>query len=482
MSSRIQFIAIVAAILIIGAALRFHGLGTWPFAGDETATLLEETILFHGVQVSEQTQYYRLPHLIPVSYFLLHISQTLFGSDEFGSRFLMAIVGTVGIVAIFMLLNGLMERSTAIATALLVTMWPEHILQSQQARFYAVAAFFSFLAILVGAFALKRKPLLFYALSCGLAFAAMLTHTLLVVLFPMIFVGIVAGSYAQRQPVPKNLWLAFLVAAIIVAGFFGFYALQFLRGWNEGATWGYSVAHSVLASIAMIGWPIALLAMLGFLLMLYERGAQNWYWATCFFGWAVATIALPALVTYQEQYIFPLSLGALVPAGYAIGVVYKYLRPRGVLIAAGWLLLMCLSNLPSLASYYADGSRHDFRSAAEYIKEKWAPGDRVTGFSVGLVRHYAGGCCEPMIPLGSNALSKLKELTAHDGRLWIVLESGRSGLPRNLQEWLFANTCHKLEIKGKRFDYWEPIVDVYLFAPMRGAYDATSNAPQSSIE
>lgn len=473
MSSRIQFIGIVATILILGAALRFYGLGAWPFAGDETATLLEEKVLFHDVQVSEHSQTYRLPHLIPVSYFLLHISQTLFGSDEFGSRFLMAIVGTAGVVAIFMLLDGLIERPAAIAVALLVMVWPEHIFQSQQARFYAAAAFFSFLSILFGAFALKRKPLLFYTLSCVLAFAAMLTHTLMVVLFPLIFAGIVTGSYAQRKPVPKNLWLVFLVAAIIVVCFFEFYAMQFLRGWNQGSTWGYSVAHSVLASIVMIGWPIALLSMVGFLLMLRERGAQNWYWATCFIGWAVATIAFPSLVIYQEQYIFPLSLGALVPAGYTIGVVYKHLKPRSVLIASAWLLLMCLSNLPSLASYYVDGSRSDFRSAAEYIKEKWAPGDRVTASSVELVRYYASGCCEPMIPLGlpSNALSKLKELTANGGRLWIVLESGRSGLPKNLQEWLFANTCHKLEIKGKRFDYWEPVVDVYLFDPMRGAND-----------
>lgn len=467
MPARIQFISITVAVLVIGAALRFYGIGAWPFAGDETATLLEERVLFHEVQAPESSQAYRLPHLVPLSYFLLHIGQALFGSDEFGSRVMTAIVGTAGVVVIFMLLDGPMGRPTAIATALLATLWPEHVFQSQQARFYIVAAFFAFLSMLVGGFALKRRPVLFSGIACGLAFAAMLAHTLMVVLFPMIFMGIVAGSYAERKPVPKGIWLVFLITTVLVAVFFGSYVMPLLHGWNQGQSWGYSVVHSVLASIDMVGWPIALLAAVGLLLMLYGRSAKNWYWVTCFSGWAVATIMLPVFVIYQPAYVFPLALSVLVLAGYVIARVYEYLRLTNVPIAVAWLLLICLSNVPALASYYADGSRCDFRSAAEYVKKNWESGDRLTAVSTGLVRYYADGCCEPMIPLplGSNAVSRLKDLAARQGRFWIVLESGRSGLPGDIQQWLFANAWHKLQIKGRRFDYAEYVVDVYLYSP-----------------
>jgi hypothetical protein len=464
-------------LMAIAGALRFYKLGDWPFAGDETATLAEEQSLFLHGDAPQDTQIYRLPRAIPLSHLFHHIGNSLAGLDEFGSRMMMAVLGTLSVGLVFLMLDALRGRVAAIATSLLVALWPEHILYSQQARFYIVAAFFAYLCILIGAFAAQRRSTLLCLLLGVSGFAAMLSHTLMGVLLPITFAGIFAAAVADRRPLPKNALLVFLGSVIAVGIFFQFYLRPLLSGWNTGATWGYGVLHSTLASVNMVGWPVVLLAALGFLVLLHERNGQNWYWITCTLGWAAAGVVFPLVVAHHPEYVFPLAISAVVLAGCAIAAVYEALRSRSLLIAVAWVGLACLGNLPSLASHYLDGSRPDMRTAAQYVKNHWQPGDRVTGFSVGLFCYYAPGC-EPAIALPpTQAAPKLAELADGKGRLWVVVQSGRSGLPEDLRKWLGTRCSHELKVRRTRFDYADNCVDVFLYAPVGDKRNASPLAP-----
>ncbi|MDA1178659.1 MAG: hypothetical protein O2931_07670, partial [Planctomycetota bacterium] len=77
---------ILLALLALAGLLRFYNLGSWAFAGDETATLAEVEVLFEGKPAPEQSQKYRLPRIIPLSYLIQHVGTASFGRDEFGSR------------------------------------------------------------------------------------------------------------------------------------------------------------------------------------------------------------------------------------------------------------------------------------------------------------------------------------------------------------------------------------------------------------
>lgn len=452
--------------MLSGGFLRFYKLGDWSFANDETSTLGEVKTMFTDEQVSPEDPAYRLPRIIPLSYLILHAGNTLFGADEFGSRVILAMLGTAILGIIFIFLDGLMGRPVAIATSVLTALWTEHIYHSQQTRFYIIAAFFSFLCMLAGAVTLKQKNTGWGIFTCCLALAAILSHSVMVVLLPIVFMGILVGSYAERRPVPRKLWLFFPAAAILAAGFFLFYLSPLIHGWNPGATWGYSVTHSILASINMISWPISLLAAIGLILMIHERSAQNWYWVVCAFGWIAATMVFPLYVSYHPSYVFPLAFSGIVLAGFTIGEIYKFLRQRSVLIGAVWVGLACLLNLPSLVSHYADGSRPDMRTAANYVKSHWQAGDRVAGTAMGRFRYYAQGYA-PTIPLapGAAAIPKLKDLINSQGRLWIVLESQRGGIPEELDRWLQNNTIHQVRVQQRRFDYQENTMDVFLYTP-----------------
>jgi hypothetical protein len=455
---------IALGLVLLAGTLRFHKLGDWPFAGDELATLEEEEAFYGNKPVSPESQIYRLPHIIPLSHFFHHVGQTLFGRDEFGSRVLLAVFGTLGVGAAFLLLDSLQGRPSAVATALLMAVCPEQIFQSQQTRYYIIVAFFAGLAMLLGGFVARRRSTPSAIVVCLVICAAILCHTLMAILLPIIWIGIVAGSKADRQPFPKNVAGVFLVTSILVAVFALLYVKPYMSGWNSGATWGYGVVHSLLAAINGIGWPIALLAMLGGLMMLRERNPQNWYWLACAAGWGSACVLFPRIVAYHPSYVFPLAIGMFVPAGFAVGTVYECLRTKGAFLGAAWMGLACLLTLPNLASHYVDGSREDIRTAAQYVKCNWRPGDRVTGFTMGGFAHYAPGC-EPAIPLSSDAVRSVQELVRNKKRLWVVVQSFRGGLAWDLEHYLGTHFSHELKVRRTRFDYAEYCVDVFLYSP-----------------
>jgi 4-amino-4-deoxy-L-arabinose transferase-like glycosyltransferase len=456
--------SILLCILAMAAFLRFYKLGDWPFANDELATVEEERAFYSNDVASSATQKSRLPRIIPLSYYLHQLNNSLFGRDEFGSRILMATFGAASVGAAFLLLDPLMGRPTAIATALLLAMWPEHIFQSQQTRYYIIVSFFSFLAILLGAYATRRPTVPLATVVCCLILFAVLCHTLMSVLLVLIFTGIVAGLYVERKLLPKSVALLFLLTGLILAAFYFLYLKPLLSNWNSEAEWGYGVVHSLLASVNSIGWTVALLAALGLLLWLKTPTAMNRYWSICTLGWIAASAVLPLVVSYHPAYVFPLSIGIIVAAGNAVGTIYEQLRVKGSVIGVAWVGLACLGTFPSLVSHYLDGSRPDFRNAARFVESQWKTGDRVAGYSIGLIGYYAPDC-KPAIPLPLDSLDELRKIADGKGRVWLVLQSSRSGLPDDISHWLGANCSHELKVRRTRYDYADYSVDVFLFTP-----------------
>ena len=174
-------------------------------------------------------------------------------------------------------------------------------------------------------------------------------------------------------------------------------------------------------------------------------------------------MVLPLVLPYQTWYTFPFSLIGLVLAGFAITEVYERLRPAGRFASAAWLCVALGLNLPSLISYYADGSRVDMRSAAHYVAEHWHPGDRVASVRLETFQYYAPNR-EPafQLPSGDEATAALDRLAAGPGRLWIVVDSTRGGLPAALQGWLNAHAAPRFHVSARRLDYFENSIDVFV--------------------
>jgi hypothetical protein len=251
----------------------------------------------------------------------------------------------------------------------------------------------------------------------------------------------------------------------LAGGFLVFYLLPRVRGWNAGEGWGAGAGHSLLASIYELGWPVALMAGFGAISVVRQRDAQGWYWLAWAGLWAAASMILPLIVVYHPAYVFPLTLGAIVLAGYGAGQVYSHLHRQTPTLGVAWIGVIAALNLPSLLSYYSDGSRHDYRVAAQFIENHWQQGDQVAAVAPGALRRYAEVCQDAVSLRTWDPLPDLKELSLSPCRLWIVIPSDRPGKPEALRRWLGTQCTQQLEFRPRRYDYRENVVEVYLYTP-----------------
>ena len=465
MSRRTLFVLACLALAVVAAGMRFHRLGDWAFTGDELATLDEADRLFQAADGPLTSQADRLPRALPVSYSLHSLTYAAFGRDEWGSRVLGAVLATVQVVAVFVGLVRPLGAAPALATALLLLLWPEHLYRSQENRFYMTTALFASLAMLAGSQAVARRSMGWTLAACACCFAALLSHTLQAVLFGGLFLALAAAARAARERPLARLPLIVIGAGLAAGGFVLVYVVPLLRGWNGDQAWGYGVAHSVMAAVSQIGWPTALLAGVGAAAVVWQRDEQGWYWLTWAGVWFAAALALPFVVAYHPGYVFPLSLGVLVLAGRAVALVYDGLREQRPLAAYAWVGLACMFNLPGVFSHYADGNRSDIRTAAQFVSRHVQPGDRVSAFSNRLVQHYAAPGVAPIALSLARPLESVQKLSATPERMWIVVASGRAGKPDDLARWLGKHCTLEMQRRPKRYDYYENVTEVYLYTP-----------------
>ena len=475
-------IILVLLLLAVAGVMRFAKLGTWSFDHDELFTILETNILFGLAEVPEthlqdgtvrpeDSQLTRLPKMLPLAYATHRLGYYLFGENEFGSRVMPAVFGILGIGAVFLLGWSIFGCSGTMVLTLLMMFWPAHVFNSQQNRFNSETFFFEILVFLLAAHTVRQRSVL-SGFLLGLAAGGMiLCHTLTGLIWGIVLAGILAAWITERRPLPLGVGAVLIGFSLLFAGFAVFYIVPLASGWNDFVAWGYSPPHAVMATINMLGFPVALFAALGGLLALTKfRSPDNAFWATVALGCGVCVLILPNLIALNPMYLFLFVFPFLVLAARFTDHVFRRLREPGtagnVALAVAWIGLVCCSNLPSLASYYLDGSRCNHREAFEYVREHWRENDRLTGYTMGSAKWYIPEC-NSRIPLKmSGAVEQLEELTeSDDRRLWIVVHSYRGGLDPELRRWLGKHCSYELRVGKKRFDYDEYTVEVFLCEP-----------------
>jgi Dolichyl-phosphate-mannose-protein mannosyltransferase len=470
-SSRRAYLATALAIGLLAGGLRFYRLGAYPFGNDETATLREADSFFRGPLPQENRpaateladQIDRLPRLVPLGYAVLEVGYRLVGTDEFGSRSTMALLGTLSAVVVFLGLAGPLGTPGAVAAALLVAFWPEHLFHSQNNRFYMTAGFCAVVCMIAGSRAVARNSAGAIVLACLAALAAIAAHTLQGVLIGGLSCALVAAALVGRRPLPWGQLGIVTVTGLLALAVLVLYLLPVARGWNQGELWGYGIRQSLQGAVAQLGWPTVLLAVPGGLALWHRRPAQAGYWLTFAGLWLAAGIVFPLTIVYYTFYVFPLAFAVVVLAGCGLGAVYEALRPQGRLLAGAAVAAGCLLNLPSVYSHYQDGGRHDYRTPAHFVEQHWQPGDRLASVSSDILGYYSPLCREQVFGLnGTDPLPQLEMLAQTPGRLWIVLSSGRSGHPAEVGAWLARHCSRELLVRKKRLDYYDYAVEVFL--------------------
>jgi mannosyltransferase len=156
-------VALLAAVVAAGAALRFATLDLQSFWVDEGATvlLLRDDLggLLDGLTVTEKTP--------PLYYLLSWLWTRPFGTGEVGVRSLSALIGVLTIPAAFALARELVGERAGLLAAALVAVNPLLVWYSQEARAYALLVLLATLATL---YAARGQPWR-WALASALALA-----------------------------------------------------------------------------------------------------------------------------------------------------------------------------------------------------------------------------------------------------------------------------------------------------------------------
>lgn len=284
MSNRRRFIPALIALLLLGAILRFWGLGVKAYGNDEATTslrvaggtLTEYRALFDGrprkasalrayqeqlagtntgdVVASLRTEDPQHPPL----YYVLNRSWETVAAGPWGHRALAALFGVAGIAAAaWLAYECSLSASAALLAAALCAVSPYFILYSQQAREYslwaALTAVATALALRIGR--LGARP--FAAVLYGLTVFAGLQTALL-------FAGVVLAHAGATLFTGRGRGRVLVPAAALAAG--GLFALVWLpavAGNQTAVTNNVFLAERLPAKVFIAKWLVNTVAVFG---------------------------------------------------------------------------------------------------------------------------------------------------------------------------------------------------------------------------
>jgi len=440
-AARLPLRAIAVASLVV--IVMFAGpIGRWPWDHDEVQSLMELRVVPLDRYPGPPAQMERMARLIPLWNAIQGTALKLLPANEWGTRLLPSLFGAF--VVIISLLAAFRWRGTWFGWSILTIMAGSQTLVwlSQQNRFYSLALLWTALAFV--AIAIEDDRFIYDALAGVFAMAAVLSHNLTLVVFGLCAV---AGAIAWLMrwistPAARRL----VIAASLTSVLYLLYVRPLLGSWISGGTGGTS---PVVSFVAQVGIAPMALAAFGCWHALTNR-AEGWL------RWWVLVLVLDAafiatspwtLKNWNPRYalFFMPPVWVLAAAGTAL--IAESLRPQ---LRAVWILAVLALLLPKLGSHFIDGSRHDFRSAAEIIARQ-APAADVMSDWPGELQYY-------LQPL-TGQKARYLEPVLPDTPLVVALGTNAWEPPLSVP----GRTVHLLgQVARRRFDEQSHVVRVYL--------------------
>jgi len=462
--------AVSIAFLLLGCATRFYRLD-WSVSGDHTSTLGQvQSLLDKPFFLDEFGKNDLLPRAIPVGYVLQAITFKAAGTTEAGSRAGCALAGALGIgLAVFFALR---LFGLAFGTALggMLALWPWLLIHSQSNRIYSYAFLFTSAALLATCVAWRRNSIFWGALGGGLSAIAIGTHSISAVVPAGLLLFLLAEILTKRSSIQRRALMGYVVAGVplmLVAVALTVWAMDHRPAAVAATEAWHRVPH--LDGLAFnVGWSVTLLSVVGWFLSWRSDDPSDRMWAMIAVAIVAACVLVPFVAAFRPDYVFPSSLVFFLLATRVLTRVYEAVSPNSKLLAVGVVAAVVLFPLPSFVSYYQDGDRKDYRTAAAFIEKQFRAGDLVAADTQGALGYYLD---VPVLPAGRpsttapRTIATLTELASQGKRVWYVCRFAREEPSPEVDRWFWQNAVRMRRIMKKRFDYHENILDVYLFNP-----------------
>lgn len=468
---------VTVVFLLLGLATRLYHLD-WSASGDHTSTfkevqsLVEKPFFLTNLEPSDI-----LPRIAPVSYVLHVISFEIFGTTEAGSRTGSAIAGTAAIGASVFLVARLYSLTQATILGAMLVLWPWLLLHSQSNRFYCYGFLFTSLALLTTCTALHRNSFKWGAIGGILTALAISSHAMSAVMPAGLILFLLVEFVTKRDALQGRALKGYLLFGVPLMLVSVSLVLWAFVPWVPMVVEAAAPSSSRLAGIAYnisglafnVGWSVILLSLVGWVLAWRSDNAVDRICAMVGVAVAVVCVLGPyAISVFRADYLFSSSLVFFILASRVLARTYDTLSASSRTAAIGVVAAVILCPLPSFISYYMDGNRKDYRSAAAFIEKHLLPGDLVAADTVGALGYYLDipihGAGRPSTS-APRTVATLSALASKGGRVWYVCRFAREEPSSKVDRWFWQNSVRMLRIKRKRFDYHMNILDVYLFNP-----------------
>jgi hypothetical protein len=452
--------------LLVGGMTRFYHLD-WSFWGDETYTFVQVESLFekpfftthlHANVSGTRSN--------PLGYSLQYLVYTFFGTGEWEARLGVAAAGTLAIALIFVLTSRLYGHTTGIILGCLLLFSPWHLFHSQNQRNYSYVFLFGSITLLTAALAWKENNRKWAILSGVMTALAVLTHSLSILIPIGLGAFVLVELLRLKGQVAWKAIKGYLYTAVPFLLLISFWAWLGWRNWSGEQVWGYTSLHVLMGLIFNMNWGISLVICIGwFWALWYSYDSSDKLWVTASVVVLGLALAAPMFLSFRHDYVFSSTLVFFMLAARFMAQLYEILKKRSVFLAIILIFALLLLPLPSFLSYYQDGNRHDYRSAAQFIIDHHQPDDIIVcAIWTAVLRHYLPFQVTPVpyLQQSSQAIKSLEVLLSKGNRIWLVTTLAREEYPAEVDRWLWRHAVRMLRIKKKRFDYHENITEVYL--------------------
>ena len=440
-SARLPVRGIALASLVV-LAMFVGPIGRWPWDHDEVQSLMEIGVVPMQKYPGPPAQMERMGRLIPLWTAVQRSALTVLPANEWGTRVLPSLLGAL--IVILAAIAAFRSRGKWFGWSILAMMAGSQTLVwlSQQNRFYSLALLWATLAFLSAAIDDERP--IYDVFAALFAVAAALSHNLTLVVFGLAAIAGAAAWVFGWISTAAARRLVISAAATSLA--YLLYIRPLLGNWISGGTGGTAPVVSFVAQVGVA--PVALAALGGwYALTTRTEGWLRWWVLVLVLDLAFVTTAPWTLKNWNPRYalFFMPPVWVLAAAGAAL--VADSLRPH---VRTVWLLVLFALLLPKLGSHFIDGSRHDFRTAAQIIARD-APNAAVVSDWPGELQYYL----EPL----TGQKARYWEGTAGDSPVVVALGTNAWEPPLTLP----GRTVHLLgQVARRRFDEQSHVVRVYL--------------------
>jgi mannosyltransferase len=389
--------AVLAAITLLAAALRFYKLGEWSFWIDEIYTINRAMIHYSRPELILEN-IFPARYWIPVSTILTAQVINLAGMSEWTARLVSTLIGILSIPILYIPIKKIIGQPTALIAMLVLAVSPWHIFWSQNARFYTALMLFYTLALFVFYLGLERdKPHYFLAFYI-LFYFAMSERMIAGFLIPVVVLYLIL---LRVLPIEKPAGFRFRNIAIFSIPIILFLILQtYLFATTGVVIFGVDVE----ALPASIGSPPRLLIVIAFsigipmLILAFFSGIftslQKERSGILFFIGAVLPIILLGLtspfVFTVERYAIVTLVFWIILAATGIKIMFSLAGNHALLFALAVFFILLGDSASEGLIYYQNnrGNRLDWREAVEYVQDRKQDGDVVVATRWELATHY----------------------------------------------------------------------------------------------